>query len=516
MFKMLIVDDEEIEREGMAQFIPWDQYEIELAGTAWNGVDALEQIEEKRPDIILTDIKMPVMDGIELIRKTMENFPDVRFIVLSGYGEFEYTSKAMELGIRYYVLKPCDENQIMDVVGKVKEEIKRNKEKQAKEKLYHHTVRRILPRAREEIFRNMLLGREQISDDYELFLRELKGSNMRVQLLALRNVEKVFDSLEQFIMENVLTELLGEQEVLLTTTIQNCLLFLIAEMDGKQIRLAVERVRKEYRRIQSKPLYAAVSQAGNLCEVTELYTQIKELFHMEELDQSVDYLQYGQPGRIQTLEQNIFNYRELRQAEQYSDVFFEIYLAFVKMRSRHYSMEDMREVCRLSVKNMFEDSEKYGKSIDFDALQNERELLLEMVEFFAQQKRNRKSNQTEKEYARMKEVMIAIYDNLHNINLSIQYLAKEILYMNEDYFGRFFYKQQNVKFSTFLLEVRIRLAMRMLGFDPDIRIADLAEMVGYAPDGQYFSKVFRKVSGMTPTEYRDLQRKKQKHMEMNG
>ena len=84
MYKLMIVDDEQIEREGMAQFIPWEKYDVELAGTAWNGLDGFEQIQEKHPDIVLTDIKMPVMNGIELIRKLNENFPDIRVIVLSG------------------------------------------------------------------------------------------------------------------------------------------------------------------------------------------------------------------------------------------------------------------------------------------------------------------------------------------------------------------------------------------------------------------------------------------------
>ena len=75
MYKLLIVDDEDIEREGMAQFIPWENYEIQLAGTAWNGVEGFQKIQAEEPDIVLTDIKMPVMDGIELIKKTKESFP---------------------------------------------------------------------------------------------------------------------------------------------------------------------------------------------------------------------------------------------------------------------------------------------------------------------------------------------------------------------------------------------------------------------------------------------------------
>ena len=132
MYKLLIVDDEDVEREGMADFIQWEKYGISLAGTAWNGVEGYEEIQNQMPDIVITDIKMPVMNGIELIRKTREDFPDIVFIVLSGYGEYEYTSRAMELGVRHYILKPCDEAKIVEVIGKVTEELKVREEKRGR------------------------------------------------------------------------------------------------------------------------------------------------------------------------------------------------------------------------------------------------------------------------------------------------------------------------------------------------------------------------------------------------
>ena len=101
------------------------------------------------PDIVITDIKMPVMNGIELIRKTREDFPDIVFIVLSGYGEYEYTSRAMELGVRHYILKPCDEAKIVEVIGKVTEELKVREEKKRKEDDMRTQVKRLAPRARE-------------------------------------------------------------------------------------------------------------------------------------------------------------------------------------------------------------------------------------------------------------------------------------------------------------------------------------------------------------------------------
>ena len=106
MYKLLIVDDEEIEREGMARFIDWEQFGIEMVGTAWNGAEGLEKIHTLKPDIVITDIKMPVMNGLDLIREAKKQQIEVEFIVLSGYGEYEFTSQAMQEGIRHYLLKP--------------------------------------------------------------------------------------------------------------------------------------------------------------------------------------------------------------------------------------------------------------------------------------------------------------------------------------------------------------------------------------------------------------------------
>ena len=103
MYTLLIVDDEEIERDGMARLIPWEKYGYRLAGTAGNGAEGLDQIGRLRPDIAIVDIKMPVMNGVEMIRRAREAYPDTLCVVLSGYGDYEYTSRAMELGVRHYI-----------------------------------------------------------------------------------------------------------------------------------------------------------------------------------------------------------------------------------------------------------------------------------------------------------------------------------------------------------------------------------------------------------------------------
>ena len=84
MDKLLIVDDEDIEREGIANLIDWEQHGIKMVGTAWNGIDGLEQMERLRPNIVLVDIKMPGMNGLEMIHQARPLYPETVFIILSG------------------------------------------------------------------------------------------------------------------------------------------------------------------------------------------------------------------------------------------------------------------------------------------------------------------------------------------------------------------------------------------------------------------------------------------------
>jgi two-component system response regulator YesN len=125
MYSVLIVDDEEIIRNGIAQVIDWNKAGYKLIGTAEHGIDALHKITTYLPDIVITDLKMPVMDGISLIKEVRKLEVSTEFIILSGYSEFEYAKIAMEYGIRYYLLKPTNDNTILQTLNQVREEIQK-------------------------------------------------------------------------------------------------------------------------------------------------------------------------------------------------------------------------------------------------------------------------------------------------------------------------------------------------------------------------------------------------------
>ena len=105
---------------------------MKVAGTARNGAEGLEKIAKYKPDLAIVDIKMPVMNGIEMIRKAKEQYPDMTFVVLSGYGDYEFTSQAMELGVRHYILKPCDEAKMIPVLDKAIAELEETRAQNAR------------------------------------------------------------------------------------------------------------------------------------------------------------------------------------------------------------------------------------------------------------------------------------------------------------------------------------------------------------------------------------------------
>ncbi|KAB1438575.1 response regulator transcription factor [Candidatus Galacturonibacter soehngenii] len=501
MFKLLIVDDEEIEREGMAKLIPWQEYDIQLIGTAWNGVEAFDIIQNNHPDIILCDIKMPIMNGIELIKKTRQNMIETEFIVLSGYGEYEFTSQAMEEGVRHYILKPCDEEKIIEVIEKVKIVIQNKLQEKKANSNYHNTVRKLLPRAKEQIFRNMLLNREQMKGDFDLFLEELKETSQMVRVLAMCFEDKI-DYLEQFALENIMGELLEAKNIILSTSIENKVLFLLTIKEVKQIEAASNRAKVELKRITALPIIAIVSEEGTLNEVNKLYIQVKELIMMSSSDFGDKLIHYGMFKEVQSELSMLISYQKMRNLKSYTELLFELYLTFMKMELKGYTILQKQEMCNWILKSL------YGIEFIFDPVYNEEEnncgweLYKQMLDSIAELKPDMICET--KEAKKVKDILLATYKHLSNPEMSIQYLAKEVLYMNEDYFGRIFTKNQKIKFSTYLLNIRIELSKRLLQFDMNIKISDLAELVGYSPDGQYFSKAFKKVTEMSPTEYRDM------------
>ena len=484
MYTLLIVDDEEIEREGMAQFIPWDSYEIKVVSTARNGAEGLEKIAKFRPDLAIVDIKMPVMNGIEMIRQAKEQYPDMTFVVLSGYGDYEFTSQAMELGVRHYILKPCDESKMIPVLNKAFAELEEARKKNARSEKLETEARLLKPYAREQLFRDLLLGKAQASSGARQLVDELGGEQRMVLLLDFR-LKCGFDSLERYVVGNMLGDLLPDGTLLMTTGVDRDVLVLADAMAESSVETAVQVLKKEFKRFETLPMLSSASRTGTLAELSVLFRQAQELLQLNMDENEPALLRPSRNAALPETVNEIFDLEALRQTGSYEELLQELAFSFAKMEAKDYRPRQRQQLCELAWKLLFED-----KAAPEDSLPAWADALTAAW------------NHPQPD-ARSREIFLAIYENLPEPEFSLQTIAQQRLFMSEDHLRRIFSQMTGNRFSAYLEHCRITQARRLLEFQPDMKISRLAELVGYPLDGQYFSKVFRKICGVTPTEYRN-------------
>lgn len=489
MYKLLIVDDEEIEREGMANFIEWEKFDIDMVGTAQNGEEGIQKIKALKPDIVMTDIKMPIMNGIEMIHQVRKMRFYSEFIVLSGFGDYEFTSQAMEEGVRHYLLKPCDEEQIEKVIDKVKKDIEKKKQIEQ----VSNNAEKLFPKAKEQIFRELLINEKNIIEEYKPVLKDTWGARTTGVIITF-SVDSDIDYLEQFIIGNMLEELLGKEKIYLSTVIQKKIIFFVDKSVIEALERVIEKICAELAKLHTTPVMAAVSDIGGEDEIGEMYQQTCGFLKVGAAEKRKGFLCRKTFQQVQDKADNLLDYKTIQQTEDLTELLFEVHLLFIKMGLNRYSTQKKAETVQWILKLLYEadswKTEVKGICAGQESLEQE------IVDFLISKKK------LQIEDSRMKDILVAIFRYMDRPELSIKFLATEILYMNEDYLSRLFLRKQKEKFSVYLQRQRILMAQKIFLYAPDIKIAQVAELVGYAPDGQYFSKAFRKIVGVTPTEYK--------------
>ena len=487
MEKLLIVDDEEIELDGMAELIDWPRYGYELVGTAINGKQGLALIGEKQPDIVITDIKMPVMDGLAMIRTAQERHSDAMFVVLSGYGDYEYTSQAMQLGIRHYILKPCDETKILPVLEQARTELKERRSKARKNTEMEYAVQRMAPMAREKALRDLLLGRETLNHLPDI-ANDLGGANRKLLLLLLHTKDGI-DHLEQYAIANMMSDLLPDGGLLGDTSVAQDVCLLVDAALYDQLPQAVERLCTEFGRFRSGTLTVTGSARGTASQLAELYEQAERLLTMAP-ENALTLLE--RLNAEQHKAAHLMNYDVLRNADSYAALCFACCDILISMQMQEISSAVQRDVCMRAVRYIC------GTAPATDAADHAG-LLPYLVDNIWQMRAGDepvgKATRTEQ------TILREFYAHLPEKDFTMQRLAREILFMNPDYLSRKIEKLTGDKFATRLIADRIEIARHLLTMDPGIKMTKLAETVGFAADEQYFSRTFRKLLGVTPKQY---------------
>lgn len=168
MIRVIIADDEARVCKLINKLIDWDKLGMRIVGTASNGIEALELIEKENPDIVITDIRMPGYDGLEMIEKAKMINNDLEIIIISGYGQFEYAKKAIEFGVKDYLLKPVNQDELLKALTKAGKYVQKKKGQISLEKEYKMILKNDVSKIRESFLSNLILFNSESFKDCTL------------------------------------------------------------------------------------------------------------------------------------------------------------------------------------------------------------------------------------------------------------------------------------------------------------------------------------------------------------
>ena len=221
LFKVFICEDESIVREGLRDMIPWEKYGFEFVGDAPDGEMALPMIRKLKPDVLITDITMPFMDGLSLSKTVTKELPNIKIIVISGYSDFEYARKAIEIGVEQYLLKPVTKTDMIAALEKIIEE----NEQKDYVKLYEQEFKKFERLSHRVFFEKLVEGSLSVQEIYEeadkLHLN-LSADSYNIVIFSIRDLDQsTYSGDASGVTENLLNEFLQYPDYILFRSISS-------------------------------------------------------------------------------------------------------------------------------------------------------------------------------------------------------------------------------------------------------------------------------------------------------
>ena len=215
LYKILLVDDEEEVRKSIIKKINWEEEGFLVVGDAENGVEALEKIENLNPDLVFTDIRMPYMDGLELINEINERYPLIKSIIFSGFDDFDYAKEAIRMGVIEYVLKPVSAIELTEILRKVHKTMDEELNKKRDIERLKRGYQASLPILREQFLNGLIhgsLGKSEI--EYALTEYEINLKNASKYMVAAVHIDDMDSHImaKELIPISVKVNLLGNLE----------------------------------------------------------------------------------------------------------------------------------------------------------------------------------------------------------------------------------------------------------------------------------------------------------------
>lgn len=528
-YKVILADDEEEVLQSIHRQLDWENYGFEVVGTFLNGRDVMEFLETREADIVITDIRMPFMDGIELAKNISERFPQMKVIIISGYGDFHYAKEAMGYRVTDYILKPVSAKEMRQVLQRVREALDQEMEERKNIHLLEEQYRANLPVIREYLL-NRLIAADANRENLDIMLENCgiaigHASCWAVALIQIDRMEQkgvncINEQYASVRIRNLIQERFQSLYTYATfySPYGECVIFGMKSPDQiERILLRLSGVAQESRRMLD--IYPAIGVGrikNHLLEAKASFEEAREALMYRKMawDGEVIYME-----DINISEQNLVLFDEESREKLFSAMKFgndgDIKEALRQMYAQLDNQNMSRSVCQaylVSVLNalllfaqkytavmekLFEGTpdcvmilKQYENPEAFFGWLEDR--CLRIGKYFEKERIDKAKNIVEiaQEY---------IQQEFSDPEICLEKTAMEIG-LTTAYFSGLFKKETGEAFVEYLTRLRLEKAMQMLD-ETDAKIYEIAEKTGYS-DAGYFSHVFKKKYGVSPIQYR--------------
>lgn len=538
ILRLLIAEDELWLRKRLVSTIDWSSYGISEVYEAEDGGEALEIALKEKPDIVITDIRMPELSGIDLMKKLNENSIFSKMIVVSGYDDFEYAQGALRMGAVNYLLKPVDEEELLDSVKRCVEELKKEKNKEtvfdkqsaASEMLMEHIYEDLIfetsEKRTEELLQKLrkkeigfpfqsaavvnmqvrehtFFVNDKVKSDmwsvYQWLRRNLQEDCYECQYLYMRGSQIVLllfgDDPEAKFMERVENWVQLILEALQKEL--NISLFMAAgdvTDDFSGIHRSYEMAQKKIKekRAEEKRILALRNQETE----QELNTRFDDVYGEYDFKLLIKEIRNGDSEKAQTELQAILqsSSRRLQSADMMKLQLF--YMNFINriagacLPECEAYADELAMQCMTVMRELIYIGSDTIVTEMWDCLRKFVEKLVEVYQ----------ENNGKRKHWMIDQVLQYVEEN-YNTALSTRDIAGRF-FMNTSYFSKLFHEQMGCTFSNYLINVRVEKAKMMLT-QTNMKLYDIAEAVGYT-NVQYFSTIFKEKEGLTPSAFRQM------------
>ncbi len=539
MFKVMIIDDEPIIRKGLRNIIDWKQYDCEICAEAADGVEGAELIKSLCPDIVFTDIKMPEVDGLSMIKEIKDNVADSKIIILTGYRDFDYAQEAIKLGAFDFILKPSKIEELINVVKRAIKELKFQRDRTEEIEKLKELYKQNLPVLRERLLFDVLSG---IKTNEELIKAKMSLFGIEVANFTLLVVENDSDAGESSERDDPYSSHLYQFGIINTfeETISDEFKIINVTLDDKRIAFILKHpdTRGNYIDLIQKKCTYLQDIIANCFGFTITIGISSEGYGAMQLSAKLKECMEALEHKFYIGNNSIICYKDLHSFYRSEDnTLLENYQKLltegiksgneILVKKRLKDITDYIECCaggmnRDNLKNFYcatvtlinnirvsvgvENNPKGLLSKDISSLvrmieksDNLKELntILGEIALSVVAKVNIYNNRGIKLI--MQRAMEFIDEN-YNEQISLNEIA-EHTFVSTYYISRLFKKELGKNFVDYLNEIRIKKAKELLK-DLRFKTYEVAELVGIS-DAHYFSKLFKKYENITPSEYRD-------------